>query len=305
MRAWLGHHARSIVSTLANFGRAPLGAALSVLVAGIALALPAGLYLTIDNLQSAARGTVTEPQISVFLALDASRAEVAQIETHLKQDHRVQHYRFVPRDQALRELKQASGIPDLVDSLPQNPLPDAFVVSAQDSSPQSLEALRDEIKQWPRVALVQLDAAWARRLDAVLRFGQLAVALLAALLACALIAIMFNNIRLQVLTRRDEIEVAKLIGATDAFIRRPFLYYGALQGCAGGALAWLVVSACVWLANRQLGELSHLYAALFQLRYLSAADSLWLLGLPAALGWLGAWMSVHRHLQLLEPPRPK
>lgn len=305
MRAWLGHHARSMASTLASVGRAPLGAALSVLVAGIALALPAGLYLTIDNLQNAARGLATEPQISVFMALDASRAEVAQIEARLKQNPRVQRYRFVPRDQALRELKQASGIADLVDSLPQNPLPDAFVVGAQDSSPQSLEALRDEIRQWPRVALVQLDAAWARRLDAVLRFGQLAVGLLAALLAFALVAVMFNNIRLQVLTRRDEIEVAKLIGATDAFIQRPFLYYGALQGCAGGVLAWLVVNACVWLANRQLGELSHLYAALFQLRYLSAADSLGLLGLPTALGWLGAWMSVHRHLKLLEPSQPK
>ena len=207
----------------------------------------------------------------------------------------------MPRDQALLELKQSSGLADVVDSLPQNPLPDAFIVTARDNAPRALEALREEIRQWPRVAHVQLDAAWARRLDAVLRLAHLVVAIVGILLALALIAITFNTIRLQVLTRRDEIEVIKLIGATDAFIRRPFLYFGALQGAVGGAVAWLIVSGGVYLINSNLGELSHVYASLFELKYLAPADSLQLLIFPAVLGWFGAWLSVGLHLRLIEP----
>lgn len=305
MTAWFAQHAHCFVATLAKLARTPLASTLNIAVIGIALSLPVGLYLIIDNLQASSSELAPEPQISAFMALDASRAELAQIETRLKQNSRVQRYRFVPRDQALQELKQSSGLADVIDGLPQNPLPDAFIVNAKDSTPQALDALRDEIRQWPRVAHAQLDAAWARRLDATLRFGRLAVSFLGGLLALALIAVTFNTIRLQVLTRREEVEVIKLIGATDAFIRRPFLYYGALQGCAGGAVAWLIVSGGVWLVNRNLGELSHVYASLFQLRQLTPADSMTLLLLPAALGWFGAWLSVGRHLALIEPAAGK
>jgi cell division transport system permease protein len=301
MKAWLGQHARCFASTLVKLARTPLGSMFNIMVIGIALCLPVGLYVLIDNLQAASGQLAAEPQISAFMALDASRAEVTQIETRLKQNARVQRYRYVPRDQALQELKQSSGLADVIDSLPQNPLPDAFIVSAKDNTPQALEALREEIAQWPRVVHAQLDAAWARRLDATLRFGRVVVLILGGLLALALVAITFNTIRLQVLTQRDEVEVIKLIGATDSFIRRPFLYYGALQGAAGGVAAWLIVSAGIWLINRNLGELSHVYASLFQLRNLAPADGAGLLLLPLALGWFGAWLSVGRHLKLIEP----
>jgi cell division transport system permease protein len=301
MTAWLAQHTRCFVSTLAKLARTPLGSVLNIVVIGIALCLPVGLYLVIDNLRAASGQLSAEPQISAFMALDASRAEIAQIEARLKQNPRVQRFHFVPRDQALQELKQSSGLSDVIDSLPQNPLPDAFVVSAKDNTPQALDSLQEEIKQWPRISHAQLDAAWARRLDATLRFGRLVVFVLAGLLAVALIAVTFNTIRLQVLTQRDEVEVVKLIGGTNAFIRRPFLYYGALQGAAGGMAAWLIVSAGVWLVNHNLGELSHVYASLFQFKHLTPGDDLVLLLLPAALGWFGAWLSVGRHLALIEP----
>ncbi len=300
MSAWLAQHGRSLTATLVRFARAPLGSVLNVLVIGVALSLPGSLYVVIVNLKSASHQLTVDPQVSAFMALDASRAEVAHIESRLGQNPRIQKFRFVPRDQALQELRQSSGLADVVDSLPQNPLPDAFIVNAKDSSAGALEALRDEISQWPRVARVQLDAEWARRLDASLRLGQLLVTILGALLALALIAVTFNTIRLQVLTRRDEIEVIKLIGATDAFIRRPFLYYGTLQGCAGGLVAWLIVSGGVYLVNRNLGELSHVYASLFQLGYLAPLDGISLLLFPAVLGWFGAWLSVGRHLAIIE-----
>ena len=135
MMAWLAQHARSFGATLARLARAPLGAALNILVIGIALSLPVGLYVVIANLQASSHQLAAEPQVSAFMALDASRAEVAQIEARLKQNPRVERFRFVPREQALQELKQASELADVVDSLPQNPLPDAFVVNARDSTP--------------------------------------------------------------------------------------------------------------------------------------------------------------------------
>lgn len=296
MTTWLAQHLRCLTATLAKLARAPLGSLLNIIVIGIAVGLPVGLYLAIDNLQASSGKLAAEPQISVFMALDANRAEVAQTESRLKQNPRVQRFRFVPRDQALRELKQSSGLADVIDGLPQNPLPDAFIVNAADSTPQALDALREEIKQWPRVDYAQLDSAWARRLDATLRFGRWVVTILGGLLAMALIAVTFNIIRLQVLTQREEVEVVKLIGATDAFIRRPFLYHGALLGAAGGGAAWLIVSGGVWLINHNLGELSHVYASLFQLHPLRFVDGLGLLLMAALLGWFGAWLSVGRHL---------
>ena len=301
MRTWASQHARCLGGTLGRFARQPLGSLFNILVIGVALCLPVALYVVIVNLQSVSGQLAPEPQISAFMALDASRAEIGQIENRLKQSARVQRYRYVPRDQALQEFKQSSGLSDVIESLGQNPLPDAFIVSAEDNSPAALEALRDEIAQWPRVVHAQLDAAWARRLDATLRFGRLLVLAVGGLLALALVAVTFNTIRLQVLTRRDEVEVVKLIGATDAFIRRPFLYYGALQGAAGGIVAWLLVTGSVWLINQSLGELSHVYASLFHLKPLPALDTAALIALPAALGWFGAWLSVSRHLQRIEP----
>jgi len=296
MIALISQHARSFSATVARLARAPLASVFSIVVIGIALSLPAGLYVIIDNLQASSRQMAAEPQISIFMALDANAAETAQIESRLKQNARVQRYRFVSRERALEELTRSSGIEDIVQSLPQNPLPDAFVLNSRESSAQALQALRDEVAQWPRVEHAQLDAAWARRLDASLRFARLAVWALAALLATALVAITFNTIRLQVLTQREEVEVIKLIGATDAFIRRPFLYYGAVQGLAGGVVAWLIVAGAVWLANRNLGELSHVYASLIQVKQMTIGETSVLFVLPLMLSLLGAWASVSTHL---------
>ena len=301
MRAWLWHHFDSLRSTLARFGRAPLTALFNIGVIGIALALPAGLYVGLANLQHSARALASDPQLSLFLALDASRAETAEIEARLKRHSGVRAYRYVSREQALAELKAGAGLADVVDSLPQNPLPDAFIVESKDPAPQALEALRGEFSRWPRIAHVQLDSAWARRLEAGLNLGRLAVAMLAALFAFALIAITFNTIRLQILTRREEIEVARLIGATNAFIRRPFLYFGALQGLAGGIAAWVLLWFAIRVLNGGLAELSQLYATWLELHHLGPRDSAILLACSGGLGWLGSWLSVHRHLGQIDP----
>jgi len=287
---------RSLGSTLGKLARSPLSALFNVVVLGIALALPAALYVGLVNLQHAARAAAPEPQLTVFMALDAGRADTRFVETRLAKHADVAKVRYVPRDQALEELKRASGMAEIAEALGQNPLPDAFVVDARDSSPAAIQRLRNDLDGLPKVALVQLDAEWAQRLDAVLQLGRVALMLLATLLAFALVAVTFNTIRLQILTRREEIEVASLIGATAAFIRRPFLYYGALLGLLGGVASCALVWAAATVLNGALADLAYLYGARWQLRYPSSADAASLLAFAAALGWLGAWLSVSRHL---------
>ena len=301
MRAWFWHHLDAFRITLARFLRTPVATLLNVGVIGIALALPVGLYVALVNLQGFAHTLASDPQLSVFLALDAGRADADKIAARLKNHAGVREARYVSREQALKELKASTGLADVVDSLPQNPLPDAFVVLPRDTQPQALEQLRDEVRGWPKVTHVQLDTAWARRLEAGLRLARLAAGLLATLLAFALVAVTFNTIRLQILTRREEIEVSKLIGATDPFIRRPFLYYGTLQGLAGGVAAWGIVWAGVRLLNSALSELAQLYAAHIELQHLDPSDSLSLFAFSAALGWFGSWLSVNQHLARFEP----
>ncbi|HUO44462.1 MAG TPA: permease-like cell division protein FtsX [Burkholderiales bacterium] len=302
MTAWLTQHARGLRAALARFAGAPFGSLFNVLVIGFALALPFGFYVALDGVQTfALRGLdASGPQLSVFMALDASRDDAAGIGQQLGRDPRVAKFRFVPRAQALQELKQSSGLADAIDSLPQNPLPDAFVVVASDRSSAALAALRDEIQVWPHVAYVQLDSAWAQRLDALLRIGRFATALLAAVFAIVLAAVAFNTIRLQILTQRDEIEVAKLIGATDAFIRRPLLYFGVLLGLAGGGAAWLLVVGGVALLNHEIGTIAQPAVIPFQFGYPGFNASVILFAAAAALGWLGAWLSAGRHIALLE-----
>ena len=165
----------------------------------------------------------------------------------------------------------------------------------------ALETLRDELKKWPKFDHVQLDSAWVRKLEALLKFARLSVLILAVLLSFALVAITFNTIRLQILTQREEIEVSKLIGATNAFIRRPFMYFGLIQGLLGGSTAWLIVTVSLSLLNVSMADLTQLYASNFHLQHLSFGDSITLLGFSAYLGWLGALLSVSQHLWQVEP----
>jgi cell division transport system permease protein len=300
MNVWLSQRVRTLAATIAKLVRSPVATLLNIGVIGVALALPAGFYVALTSLQGYARELAADPQLSLFLALDAGGSDVAQIETRLKRHPAVRKFSYVSREQALREMKASTGLADVVDSLAHNPLPDAFVIDAGERAPQTLEALRDEIKGWPKVEHVQLDSAWARRLESLLKLGRLAVLLLGTLLAFALIAITFNTIRLQIMTQREEIEVVKLIGATDPFIRRPFLYYGAMLGLTGGLAAWMIVAAGVYLLNDALTDLSRLYGNSIQLHPLAPEDSLSLLLFSGGLGWFGAWLSVNQYLSKID-----
>jgi cell division transport system permease protein len=300
VKAWLRDHGRATRDALRRLVSTPMASALNVLVIGVALSLPVGVYLAISQLQLFTRQLTGDPQISIFLDLDAGARDADAIEQKLKSEPDVGNYRFVPRSRALAELKRSAGLSDVLDNLKQNPLPDAFVATGVDSRAKTLERLRDAAVQWPKVAHVQLDSEWARRLDAALRLGRTAILILGLLLSSALVAVTFNTIRLQILTRREEIEISKLIGATNPFIRRPFLYFGSLQGLAGGLMAWGVLSVSVFLLNRDLSSLAALYSASVRIAGLRWDDAVSLLMFSALLGWLGAWLSVTRHLWRIE-----
>jgi cell division transport system permease protein len=298
---WLFSHLDTLRESLRRLLRQPFATLLNVTVIGIALSLPAGFYVGLNNLQDFSRQLSSDPQVSIFMAADAARPDLQAVEQRLRSNPDVDRVEFISRDQALAKLKRSAGLGDILADIGRNPLPDAFVVTARSNDPATLEGLRDQVRRWPKVEHVQLDADWARRLDAALGVARLLVTILALLLAVALLAVTFNTIRLQILTRRDEIEVSKLIGATNPFIRRPFLYFGTLQGLAGGLAAWAIVSVAVFLLNVQLTDLAALYGMAFRLETLHLREIVALLGLSAGLGWLGAWLSVSRHLWQVAP----
>ncbi|MGD9788124.1 MAG: permease-like cell division protein FtsX [Sulfuricellaceae bacterium] len=290
-------HWHTLLLAARRFLRTPLSNLLTVLVIGVALSLPAGLYAVIDNLNRLADGTTGEPQITLFLQANASKGDIGDLADRLRKLPGVGQADFVGKDSALKELVKSAGIEDLAATLDHNPLPDAFIVRPSSDKPAELEALRSELEKLPKVDSAQLDSAWAKRFYALLQVGRQGVTVLAVLLALALTAIIGNTIRLQILTLRDEIEVSTLIGATDAFIRRPFLYFGALQGLLGGIVAWLVVAASLLLLNSAVADLAQQYGTAFRLQVPGPGGSLALLGGAALLGWLGAYVAVGRHLK--------
>ena len=294
MIAWLRQHREALARAMGKLLAQRSASLLNALVIGVALSLPAGGYALLANLQQVAQRFTLEPQLSVFLKPEAKRAE---LEGRLRADARVAQLRFVSRDDALKELRQSEGLAEVVAALERNPLPDAFVLRARDGSAAALEALAADVRALSGIAQVQVDSAWAQRLGALARIGRLALAVLALLLATGLVAVTFNTIRLQILTQRDEIEVSQLLGATDAFIRRPFFYLGLLQGLAGGALGLAILWAGIALLNQGVRDLAQAYGSSFQLAYLPGPEALMVLALSAFLGWAGALLSVSKYLR--------
>ena len=297
----MNRHWRTLVSVLGRLARTPLATLLTIGVMGVGLSLPAGLYLLVANLGEMAGEGVAEPQITLFLKLDADRGVARDIETRLRREPALKSFRFVGRDQALADLAARSGVSDLAAGLARNPLPDAYVLTAREGSPALLERLRSQASQWPGVETAQLDTAWARRLHAILDLGRQLSYVVAALLGFGVVAGIGNTIRLQILARQEEIEVSRLIGATDRFIRLPFLYHGAIQGLLGGAAAVAILAGSGYLLDDGVRELADLYALSFRLHALDPVETGTLLAGSMLLGWLGAYLAVGyslRHFQV-------
>jgi cell division transport system permease protein len=297
LNIWLAHHRAAILLASRRLAAAPVNSLLSLLAIGIALALPAGGQMLLANALQLTGNTSVVPQISIFMEVGAERTAAKEIGSRLGKYGGVTQVRFLSREDTLARMKTNPGLGDVIDALPANPFPDAYVVGVTDERPEAMEKLASEFRQWPKVEHVQFDSAWVTRLDALLKLGRTAVMLLGGLLGTGLIAISFSIIRMQVLTHRAEIEVSRLLGATDAFIRRPFLYHGMLLGLGGGIVAWLLVAAAaIWLRG-PLGELARLYDLSLILQALDLRDSALLLGAACGLGWLGATISLRQYLR--------
>lgn len=297
MKAWLGQHGAALRDALSRFAQDLLPTSLNVLVIGIALALPASVYLGVKNFAGLVREVRAEPVLTLYLALESAAADIEAVGMRLRRHPDVAGFKLVSRDEALEQLKRTTELAGVVDALGRNPLPDAYVVTAKARAPEALETLRAEAARWPKVDNAELDAEWLRKVHAGVAVGRGIATVLAGLLAAALAAVTFNTIRLQILTRQAEIEVSKLIGATDAYVRRPFLYHGALQGLAGGATACVIVNGAATLLTRSVGTQFFALGGGRALEGLGPVEIACLLGASAALGWLGAALSVWSHLR--------
>lgn len=300
MNYWLTAHGNACRLALRRLAAAPLNTLLSVLGIGIALALPAAVYLMLAHAGTLAQGRPATPQLTVFLAIDADRKAAQAVAAKLKVEPAVAGTELLAREETLARMKASGGLADAIGVLPKNPFPDAIVVTPADDAPAALEQLAATVRQWRDVEHVQVDADWARRLAALVRLANTGMLLLAVLLGIGLLAIVFNTIRLQALTRRDEVEVSRLLGATDGFIRRPFLWHGTLLGLAGGLIAWLIVAAAILWLRLPVAELASLYGVDFMPALPGPRETAAMLGAAALLGWLGAALSIGQHLRHME-----
>ena len=296
MSTWLRLHRLALGAALSRMAAQPWTAAMSILVIGIAFTLALLAAVVLRTAGAATAALDTEPHANVFLALDATDEEARRVGEALRSDPDAASVRFVPRSQALEELKATTHLAELLAAMDRNPLPHAFTVRLRSADPARLEAARSAWTSLPRVDQVASDFQWAGRLARWVRLADRVLFALAAALAVAVAFIVGHLTRLQVLTRREEIQLSQLIGATAADVSRPFLYHGALQGAAAGlagvALAWL---ATAWV-SRELSALTPPYASELKAVFLSPIECLGVVGAAVLLGWTGAWAAVRREL---------
>lgn len=304
MKSWFRQHGFAIGAALGKLFKTPGSFLFNVLVVAIALALPFAGVTLLENVRPMAEQLSVDPEISLFATAATTREQAQALATPLRQAVGSKaKIIFVTREQALEQLRAKSGLSDVLGTLGENPLPDSYVIkldgyrSAADAA--GIDAIAAQLRALPGVDTVQVDSAWVKRLAALLGVLRLALLLLAATLGMVVIAVVFNTVRLQVLTQRDEIAVSKLLGATDNFIHRPFYYTGALLGLCAGGVALGGVALALHPLNGAIAEFARLYASEFQLAFLPPLLVAALLAVSAGLGLVGAVLSVQRHLARL------
>ena len=296
-------HLQALFGSLGRLIRAPLGTLLTLIVIGVALALPGGLALLVNNLRSATGDLSNAVDFTVHFKLETPIERVQQIAKSARERPGIDSITVVTADQALAEFKQASGFGDALSALESNPLPHHMVVrpSREASGPAEIESQRRYFTAFPETEIVQLDLDWVRRLHSLLDVLRRVLWVVVAVLGAGVLAGIGNTIRLEIQQRRPEIEVTKLVGGSNAFVRRPFLYAGIFYGLGGALLAALIIFGGMAYLDRAVGDLSAQYGSQFHMAGLGARGLGLLLGVGAGLGWLGALISTGRHLRRIEP----
>jgi cell division transport system permease protein len=302
LQRWAQDHARVLFATLGRLSRQPMSTLLTAAVIGITLALPAALHVLLQNLSAISYSWEGSLQASLFLKDSVTPERGRALAQTLPARPGVARASYISREQSLVEFRELSGFGEALDLLADNPLPAVIVVTPQrDLDQHQVGRLVDELSRLPEVELAKLDQKWLERLYAILAIVQRAVLIVAALLALAVVVTVGNTIRLDIENRRDEIVVMKLIGAPDAFIRRPFLYTGFWYGVFGGLIAWLLVNLALRALAGPARHLAGLYESGFQLADLGWQSGLLVLAAGVLLGSLGSAWTVGRHLSRYEP----
>jgi cell division transport system permease protein len=300
---YLTHHAQALLGSLGRLARAPFATALTVLVIGLALALPLALALFVTNAMNATGGFTGAVDVSVYFKPEIAIARVQQLAQNTRARAGVAAVEVISSADALAEFRQYSGFGTALQALGSNPLPNVLHIrpSPQASGAADLEALKHYLSAWPEVDVVQVDSEWVLRFNAILELLRRVLGIAAILLGSGVLAVVGNTIRLEIQGRRTEIEVVRLVGGSTGFVRRPFLYTGTLYGLAGALLAWALVGVAVLVLRAPVATLAQLYGS----RYTLAGPGPREIGLTLAagmvLGWLGAWVAAARHLRGIEP----
>jgi cell division transport system permease protein len=303
VKQWFERHAQTLVGSLGRLSAKPFATLLTVVVIGIALALPACLHVLVQNVRSASGGWSNALDISVYMKPSATLDQAKRAVERIEQRRDVEKVKLIPADEALAEFRRDSGFGSALDALKDNPLPHALVVRPAEGfrDPARVAALTEEMRKIDGVDLVQLDTEWVSRFNAILDVVRSVVFLAAGLFALGILVIVGNTIRLDIENRRDEIEVTKLVGGSDAFVRRPFLYNGVWYGVAGGLTAGVIVAVVVAVLSTPVRRIAGLYGSQFELQGVGPAGWLALLAGGAALGWLGSFIVSTRELREIEP----
>jgi len=302
-RSYLDHHRKVAKDSAQRLWRSPVASMMAWMVMGVALALPVALLLLLGSLQGVSAGWENSARITAYLSLDVPVEQARELASEIDGDGRVLSVELVDRVQALAEFRVSSGLDDALDFLDDNPLPHTLLVTPEDSarSADGVQALVTFMEGMDAVERVQVDLGWLQRLNAITDILARAVWALALLLGAAVILVIGNTVRLSIENRRDEILVAKLVGGTDAFVRRPFLYTGAWFGLGGGVVAWVLIQVSLWWLNGPIERLASLYQSEFVIHGPGFDGALALIITAMVLGWLGAWVAVKRHLDDIEP----
>lgn len=294
-------HVHTARTSLEKLRQSPGSTLMTIAVIGIALLLPTALFVSVDNLSRLSSNLVDVSQISVYLQDDVTNFEASEISEQLLTRRDIESVRYISAEEAAQEFAATSGLGDVMEALDSNPLPGVLVVTPSALNTNLVSTLLEDLQSLRGVDSVQLDLAWVERLQAFLELAQRASTGLMGILAIAVLFVVGNTIRLAIESRRAEIVVIKLVGGTDAYVARPFLYTGAYYGLAGGLFAWSLLSVILLALRGPAAELLRLYGSDYSMRALSLSDSMLLLAGSTLLGWLGAWISVRQHMSAIEP----
>lgn len=299
--AWLESHKASFIDSFLRLVKHPFSSFFTCLVIAIALSLPMGLSIILKNINGLAGSWQQAAQISLFLHLEVDDNKAKQLEQELLENTHIEKVELIDKQQALEEFQQQTGLGEALKSLPSNPLPAVIIVTPKALDQVQITELQQQLQQNPDVDRAELDMQWLERLMAILKLGEKFVFGIAVLLIAALLLVIGNTIRLAIENRRAEIEVIKLVGGTDGYIRRPFIYMGTLYGLIAGLLAWAMLAFGLNWINTYVIQLAGLYASEFKLSSVPFNDACSLITGAVLLGWIGAWLAVARHLRDLAP----